>query len=522
MAFLLDMAISLNVYSIGHSLGFFHAPLEKISKFFVGVNVPFGDFFPFLLLVLGTTWLFRLITVLYFGVSFSQMLLGIKSNGSFEQNRFKGTLRTLAEIPSILLFPLLDLGLLVGRRSFKEFISGSRLSAKSGVLFRGMVFVPCFIILVSMASFWEIPFTPNIKTNFGLLGPRPKMDSKIKTKKYVSSNWGFETNSYLNESKFILIPSYQIKKRGNKNRFIPELVIYDLKGKQVGLMRPEKYIPLMELLAQVKKYNPLFTIFYPQMAKELALGKKYNKVDFAFKAENYLGFSRGLQEEIVLYIQNAFEIYPRRPLNYVLSNGPFFRSSLTFRKEILNHFGIWVDSVKMKRFGNMTFLGGSAPREKNIFGQKGFYESYIPLGTGNGQIIHFNWPNGPGFKKDFLKSFFSFAKWYPDFENVFSFPEEITDFSALTILDFYVDDHATLSQRELLQNYMIKYFSNLTKEALLLEDHLYQDVLLEAMERLVYVARLKNNLEKEFFAPVFLNQLKGLKYSLVENNLAAN
>ena len=122
----------------------------------------------------------------------------------------------------------------------------------------------------------------------------------------------------------------------------------------------------------------------------------------------------------------------------------------------------------------------------------------------------------------FLTSFFSFAKWYPNFENVFSFPKELTGFTPLTILDYYVSDQATLNQRELVQNYSIKYFSNLTKEALLLEDHLYQDVLVEAMDRLVYVAKLKNNLENEYFSAAFLNQLKGLKHSLEENNLAAN
>jgi hypothetical protein len=522
MAFFLDMAIALNLYSIGHSLGFFHAPLERVTDFFIGINVPFGNMFPFLILIIGTTWLFRLITVLYFGVSFSQMILGIKSNGNFHQNRFKGALRTLAEIPSLILFPLLDLPLILGKRTFKEFISKSELKNKKGVFLRGIVFLPTFIILVSLASFWEIPFTPTINTKFGLLGPRPQYDPKIKTKKFISSNWGFETKSYLNQSKYILIPSYQIKKRGNKNRFIPELVIYDQKGKQVGLMRPQVNVPLMELIAKVKKYNPLFTIFYPRIAKELAKGKKYSKVDYSFKSQNYSGFSRGLQKDIVLYVQNALELYPKRPLNYVLSNGPFFRSTLTFRKEILGHFGIWADEVKMQRLGDMTFLTGSIEREKNVFGQKGTVESYIPLGSGSGQRIYFSWPKGSGFKKDFLTSFFSFAKWYPDFENVFRFPEEISNFSALTILDYYVSDLATLSQRELVQNYLIKYFSNLTKEARMLEDHLYQDVLVEAIDRLAYVARLKNNIENEYFSTGFLDQLKGLKHSLEENNLAAN
>ena len=300
MAFFLDMAISLNLYSIGHSLGFFHAPLEHISNFFNGVQVPFGNFFPFLILILGTTWLFRLITVLYFGVSFSQMILGLKSNGTFQQNRYKGTLRTLVEIPSIILFPLLDLPLVFGRPTFKEYISRSRLVSKKGIIFRGIVFLPCFIVLVSLASFWEIPFSPDIKTKFGLLGPRQQRDSKIKTKKYVSNNWGFETYSYLNENKYILIPSYQIKKQGIKNRFIPELVIYDQKGKQVGVMRPQINIPLIERISQVKKYNPLFTIFYPQIAKELASGKKYSRVDFSLNNPKLHGLSRGCNEEIFL------------------------------------------------------------------------------------------------------------------------------------------------------------------------------------------------------------------------------
>jgi len=522
MAYFLDLAIALNLYSIGHSLGLFKAPLERITNFFYGFNVPLGNFFPFFILILGTTWLFRLITVLYFGVTFSQMLMRIKAEGSFESRRYKGALRTLFEIPSMILFPLLDLPLLLGKRSFKEFISKSKLHQKKGVFFKGLVFLPCFFILGSLASFWELPFSSKIKTKFGLLGPSPSLDKKLKTKKYVSSNWGFETQSFLNENKYVLIPSYQIKKLGNKNRFIPELVIYDQKGKQVGLMRPERKIPLMEMVSQVKKYNPLFTIFYPDIARELASGKKYTKVDFSFKNQKYHGFGRGLKEELVLYVQNAMELYAKRPQTYVLSNGPFFRSSLTFRKEILNSFGIWAEEVNMKRLGDMVFLVGQAPREKNVFGQRGLEESFIPLGTGKGQRIYFSWPGGTHFKKEFLNSFFSYAKWYMEYENIFSYPQEISEFSTLTILDYYVNDSIDLSQRELLQEYVISYLSSLTKEALLLEDHLYQDVLLEAMERLSYVARLKNNLDKDYFTPKFLNKLKGLKHSIELNNLAAN
>ncbi|RLA63602.1 MAG: hypothetical protein DRQ88_12190 [Epsilonproteobacteria bacterium] len=522
MAFFLDMAIALNLYSVGHSLGLFHAPLERLSTFFIGVYVPFGDFFPFLIMILGTTWLFRLITTLYFGVSLSQMFMGIKSNGSFHGNRFKGALRTLAEIPSIILFPLLDLPLVLNKRTFKEFISGSKLEQKKGVLVRSMAFLPSFIILVSLASFWEIPFSPSIETKFGLISPEPNLDSKLKTKRYVSNNWSFETRSFLNENKYLLIPSYQIKKKGNKNRFIPELVIYDKKGKQVASMRPQRKVPLMQMMSEVKKYNPLFTIFYPQIGKELSSGKRYSKVDYSFKNQKYYGFGPGLKEEIILYVQNALELYPKRPLTYVLSNGPFFKSSLTFRKEILNHFDIWVKQVKMKRLGDMTFLVGSTPRDKNIFGQKGVSESFIGLGTGKGQNIHFNWPNSTSFKKEFLTSFFSYAKWYVEFNNIFEFPREISAFSPFTILDYYVNDETNLSQKELLQSYVIKSFSTLTKEALLLEDHLYQDVLVEAMDRLIYVARLKNNIENNYFPASFLNELKGLKYSLEVNNLAAN
>jgi hypothetical protein len=495
IAFLMDLILSLNFLSIGHSTGFLIRPLQEFSRFYLKLGLPGGNIGAHLLFLIFLTWIFRLFSSSILGVSLFQFFMGIRAQGDFWKKRFQAVIRGLLEVPSMFLFPLLDVGLLFGKSSVKELVVGGDLKQKSGVFFRVFLSLPMIIFFLVLASFWAFPFSSQVKTKFGLLDPPHFFSSGKKSKQFYSKTWGFKTKSYLDEEKFSLIPTYKILREGKKTSFFPSFFIYHKVKKQVASMSVGEKFPLLEMIKQRDIINPLFPFFYPSLHKTLS------------ERSEGLKLKLKTQDDIILYVTNSLELNFQRLFVYLLNNGPFFYGALNFRQSLLKQFPHWVDTLSLEQLGDMTYLVG---RNKNT---DGAWESFLPLGVAQGLKFHFKWPADKKFKKDFLLAFFSKSKWSLEKSQMI----KLTPFS---IFDQLQDTKLSQNQRSALETYIIKFFRDLTKEAYLKQDLVYLEILRESLERLSYVIKWENRKKADLFSKAFLKNLREVRVSLKEDNLA--
>ena len=117
------------------------AATPLLNSFFneVILNPNFTKILIFILLV----FCLRILSVLVFGVTIGQKLIGLKVSGNIILTRIQGFFR---EAIGFILFPFVvfDLPCLFGKRTFKEILTGSRLSTESSFisLILGLLLIP--------------------------------------------------------------------------------------------------------------------------------------------------------------------------------------------------------------------------------------------------------------------------------------------------------------------------------------------------------------------------------------------
>lgn len=498
-------------------------PFESLLFFLQGEQLHYGIT---ILVVYVLSHFIRFYFTMVFGVSLGGFLMGISGDGPWFWKRIGGGGRVVFEtLTSPLL--LLDLPLLGGNTTIKERLSFTRLVEKPTVwASKGRyLFLPIFLFFAFVAPLLQnLTLIDGLVVSFSTekkekIGQNTNFDSF----KYHPSN-RFKLNSFtsLKNQRFVLLPSFQITKKNNKQRINPFLIVYDTKNGSAGEFRITGKVDLLDILERARKGNPLFKARYKELNQLLSEDRKiYDKKPYRQEYGKKFLISPLVTEEIESLVQSSFELSFTRLPSHVLDNGPFIRGYVDLRNALLTiPTKGQIPEVDILKMGSTQFL-----RFKQIFdnppeGQKAYQETLLPLATNNALIYTFNWGKGMQdalSRKEFRESFFGVVDWYFDYSNVFTFPESIEDMKPLHILDFFTKNDLSKKQRDQIEEYIYHYYFKLGRDSLQRNDDKLRNFIISSLNRLFLIARLKNT-GKNYYSTNFFNLVTGLKKSLMNKS----
>lgn len=454
---LADLFISINIHSFFYAFGAFES-FEKSN----------GYTWPFIILIYISV---RAISNLFLGVSLSQFIFGLRGNGDFLWMRLGGFLRSIYEVPSVLLFPLTESQIFFAKRTVKEYLSQTSINPKRRKIsyFGILIYFPFTFCLAIFSPFYEIFFLQNpayVPKLSNLTQKELKPDTF-----YEVPSVGLSTSSAMLNDRFVLIPSFKMVKYGIKNEYQPQYIVYDKILKRNLSFYFENGTEILSWIKFGKTLNPTFGILYPGL-----------------DSLNDPILSQQQSEEFELFLENSLIFDSSKPINYIRKNGMFIKGPLIVRSKILEKYPAdWIEKIKL---GNKTFLCIKETKNGKVF------ETFIPLYMKKGFVLRLSHLKDSGFRNDFLSTFFYFSNWgYPKIQS-----------------DFYLNK-GKLDYKKFAAESLI----NSAKESLTLKDPLYQDTVLESLERFIFVSQLKGGVDFDIQS---LTQFKLLKNALLEKSFA--
>ncbi len=531
IAWFLDFAISIVFFNYLLSFDVFIGIREQIIQNFLGLSFSpvNSNILSNICLIYLLTTSFRFYSCLIFGRSISQMCIGIKSKDGFVWSRIGGGLRSFIEI----LFPLsmLDAAFLLrNQKTLKEKISGTRLVYRSSFISKVLTsfyFVIVLFVTVGSPLLQNMTFVDGVELAFSKI-KLEKIDNRTdfsKFKHYPSDTFKLSSFSSMKDSNLALIPSFEITREKNKKRIRPYLVIYDLERKVQGDLRLQRRFSLLKVIQIASKYDPLFSVFYPELQKVINKPKEHYGIK---KYESSFGDKKLLnpiaRKEVQDLIQSSFELSFNNLFKSVTEIGPFISGHIKIRNLLLSLVDSTVPpTVDIVKLGNYNFLRLKQTFEDASDGEKSYRESYIPIETLNSSIITMEW--GTTVKdalarESFKSKFLGASKWFFDYSSVFKLPEEDDKFSAFSILDHFSDLTMDQVSREKLEKYTFTYFSELSTQSMKSGDEALQSSLIASMNRLILLnnyAKAKSK-DKDAFSNKFSRLMSNLKEALKSKN----
>ena len=534
LAIILDCSLAFALFSFFSNFEWLNSAYKEIHRISLSLNLFKNENFlhhttPFLFLNLFFIVSIRFWTTLIFGVSYSQMLLGLRGSISFWWNRIGGGVRVLLEL-FLLPFIVFDLICLFRLRTLKEFLTYTHVVDRDPKipLFRILFLLPLFAILMLTSPLYHnrsLLEDPNIK--LGKRTKKVKLKSSINSlKKHYSSNiFKFSSFSSLSGGRFIILPSFDIFKEGSKRKIKPYFVIYDKESLSIGEWRLEKKIYLLTLFDRIKGIQPLFSKYYPNLSVLLDEERK----DFSlkkYKGEYQAKFilNEKILEEIQRYSTISFELNLKNIYQHMVKNGPFFGGHILFKQSLLKFVPSWteprVDQIKL---GNGIFLRLRQNFSNKSFLENEWRETLLSLNSHNSLIFSFKWSDGASPRKDiqsFYKDFFAPMIWYFDYKNLFAFPLKKENMKPFHIGDYYTKRSLSKKNILILENYIKNYFFNLAKEILFSKsnDKKFKVLLVKAVQRMVDIGEIVNEKAKNYYSASYLSSLKGLKVAILNGD----
>lgn len=294
----------------------------------------------------------KLLFNLLFGVSLGQLLVGMKSSGNIAWKRIGGVIRTLL---GFLTFPFLifDIGAVVSRRTFKEFITFTRFYSDSKVLnvFLGIVFVGLSSLFVLIAPLfqgfeatkrYEMPEKVQERVRF----QGSDTDTEESSKTFGSHFLGVKLEL---SDEFEVFPGFKFAGTSNKTSSQFVLDIFDKKMQGNTQLEILKSFDFKQLLAIGFKGNPFLKLKFPHIDnfvhQHTPTGFKKSIIDNESFAQEFMEFHRiAMDMSMESYFDYMREI-------------PIVGSLLDYKQSFLALLGTAnVDNMSFIKIGNIMAL----------------------------------------------------------------------------------------------------------------------------------------------------------------------
>ena len=493
LAFLIDL-------SLGHILFYIN------SDFFYQLNPSFlsqeNHFIAAaLVMLLIPTFIIRFYGTLLGSLSPGQWLCSLSVSVRGVRARLLGAIRVFSEILTIPLFFIFQLPLLWGQKSLGERLSGTRLYCHSvSASFQFLMVIVFMVVSLLLPMFQYFIFSDKLQVSFSRQELQPVSFQENRSANIYSSNrFNFQTRSILDEGRFILLPDFEVIKIKNRKKISPILIIYDSHNKKIGQLKLDRKFDLLSTLEKARWGNPLFRYNYPQINHLLESNRQnYERMQYLEKYDGNPLIPIKTQKEIEFFMGEVFGTNVSKMWIHLITKGPFVKGYWKVKKDFLDLVQWEVrPEVYLRSLGEQSFLHFN---QVYSFLEYPLRDTYIPMGTNNGIIFHTMWEEGAeDAKEKFFKKFFYSAKWYFDFEGVFSFPTDGNRLTPFHIIDYFVEKDIGEGQRKILENYLLKFCHTVSRKSVVEKDRKLEALLLSIFDRYRFVAQTEYlGVRKEF------------------------
>jgi hypothetical protein len=356
-----------------------------------------------------------------------------------------------------------------GKRSLQEYCSQTKIILKGGCFpWPGLI----FLALTFSLAFFSPLYDPLITGDSGKYRESRIAHSYATSEyQYREPRIGLVAKTSIRSQGWILIPSFRIKKWGDTIQYLPQYLVYDQPRRRkltFYFERGPQFFPWIELSM---KWNPLFRNLFPHLTS----------------IRTPRDFSTKEKEEFQTLVENALKL-DWNNLGDILVDNLFFIQGPVFLRRIIKGVFEGEDIEKIK-LGDQYFL-----RFREDKGQF-FNESFLSLFSEPSFVMRIL-VQDKKFSNEFLSNFFSYATWGKQRLEI-PFGLEVNG--------------------QPFEKFAVKRLDELAKKAISSNDILYQEILLESLERFTSYSQVY---KKNFSDSNFSNSVKDLKRALWEKKLA--
>jgi hypothetical protein len=373
---------------------------------------------------------------LLFGVSFSELFLGVRSHGNAVWKRIGGVLRVGIGVftgP----FLIFDVPAVVSRKTFKEFMTFTHtyVISKFISILGVLLYFPAviaFALLAPLVQGLELPepIAVNDKLDMRVRVAAPAVPSTGITEEVVKSkdrSEFFKMDLEFEEQNISLFPSFKFSGKKSVLSYKPELIVYHKDLQRSVVLEVFKTFDLKQLLSIGMKGDFFLEGKFPQIETFI---HSPDAIDPAFKIKNDEKVNRKFADEVVSFTKTAFELSVENALDLMQTYTPFLQGLMDYKSSFLSLIEYKTfDQIDFLKLGNAYFLRISYNRQKP-------FDLIIPLIQGQGRIfkIEFDKKENLGaLRNKFYKFSMVNSNWFP----VREAKVESETFRPLQVLDFF-------------------------------------------------------------------------------------
>ncbi len=436
---------------------------------------------------------YRVYFAVIFGLSLFEMMSGLVVKGlSPLELRFSSVLRVFL-LPVIIAVSPFDHFLRNnGKRTIDRLLTGQEL----GMRFKHFGFGISLVSVVAMMVFcfygpllYKNTFIFNPKVTFTTADEAPldKNRNFSLFKNYGSKSFKLYTFSDLDEGRFVVDPTFEIKKVKGSIVYRPMISLFDSTYGIKGIFKIGNRFNTFKLIKMVKDHYPLFIVFYPRLSEYLTAG------------EPTLELSDDASKELFDLIANSLYANPFTA-HHLLKKGrlnifPYVLLKRELFKLVSYEDNMTVDFVKR---GQKVFLRTLAKNDLH----NDYRESFFSLTELNPIVYNIIWEGSKYNEKVnelFTRSFFFKSKWGQEVEAESASWANQGLYNPLSILDVATGKYKANFDVKRFDKYIQKYFEQKRSDAYLYNFD-YRRMFKASIQRLLVVLKIQKNNGQPFYS----------------------
>ncbi|WP_408095414.1 FHA domain-containing protein [Peredibacter sp. HCB2-198] len=375
--------------------------------------------------------LVRLVSTLIFGVSISELLLGVGSKGNIIWKRIGGGIRVLIGMITGP-FLIFDLPAVISRRTLKEFLTFTHtfLISKLWAILGSLVLLPLLVAMALVSPLFQ-----------GLELPRAiaineKVDQRMKVRNRPESAATVvvaeDASKYLdlaltyNADELAVIPHFKFHGVRNKITLKNGLQFYQKDQQATVGFEVFKNFDLRELLGIGMKGNIFLYDKFPQIYNFVYSAENSNP---AFKTKENQVTQLAFANEMIEFIKMSFALDAENALEKMQTETFFIKGLIDFKASFLSLIEYKdFDKIGFIKIGNTIFMKISFMKQRP-------FDLLVPLMKGEGRIFKVNFEkkeNLDAVATKFYKYNLEKSNWNPEIKR-----SESEIMTALQVLDLF-------------------------------------------------------------------------------------
>ena len=425
--------------------------LNKINDFLPqGLQeVSLADIIETNVVIVLSYFLFRLVATFIFGVSFGQLLFGIRGTGGTILKRVGGVLRVALE-PFLGPFLIFDLPCLLKRRTLKEKLTKTGIVTHRKILTAFTSLFICPAILIYLFRSQLIAYVPSLKETTLVTVDSTQYSEEIDNKLSLESSFFRLNTSFRNFENYLIVPSLKIDRVGSKNIIAPTFYVYQSESGWEAELSVARDVRMNVLAADLGKTAEWLDI---------------NERDIIEDDKSFKSFSSEVEKPQRLAIEKFFLRTFRLHWKNLLDEAFVAKTGIVAYYLGKKHYWDLLnldEPVELKRLGfkNLDMFLLSINKEGTPLLMKDSY--LIPMTGGKSRIYQLRWSKKKTTENQvvaFLYDFFFEADF--NFASKNSFNNE-NPMNILSSLDFFAKSSAPIEKRKESADLLLTHYEQVT------------------------------------------------------------